>query len=105
QPDYGAARWNLTLALGLQKLDAEAEPDRVYDQGVALLQRRKFDEAVDHFRAAIRKQPKDVKAYLGLGMAFQYQGDHDRARAAFRDALDIDPKNDGALRGIALTLQ
>jgi Tfp pilus assembly protein PilF len=62
-----------------------------YNMGEAYIRLRKSQEAVESFRAAIQLEPVMVAAHYGLGLALSQAGRHDDAKAAFRQARDIDP--------------
>jgi Tfp pilus assembly protein PilF len=62
-----------------------------YNMGEAFIRLRKSQEAVESFRAAIQLEPVMVAAHYGLGLALSQAGHRDEAKAAFRQARDIDP--------------
>ena len=51
------------------------------------------------FNAALAKDPKDVKALIGLGNAYSEMGDYARAVAEYTNAIQIDPKSPTAYTG------
>ena len=62
-----------------------------YNMGEAYIRLRKPQEAIESFRAAIQLEPVMVAAHYGLGLALSQAGRRDDARAAFKQARDIDP--------------
>jgi superkiller protein 3 len=62
-----------------------------YNMGEAYIRLRKPQEAIESFRAAIQLEPVMVAAHYGLGLALTQAGRLDDARAAFKQARDIDP--------------
>ena len=64
-----------------------------YNMGEAYIRLRKPQEAEESFRAAIQLEPVMVAAHYGLGLALSQAGRRDDAKAAFRQARDIDPKS------------
>lgn len=62
-----------------------------YNMGEAYIRLRKSQEAVESFRAAIQLEPVMVAAHYGLGLALSQAGRRDDAKAAFKQARDMDP--------------
>ena len=58
-------------------------------------------DAIRAYQSAIRLQPRTAGFHAALGHAYQAAGDRNRARQAFRQALQIDPNNQAATRGLA----
>jgi len=54
---------------------------------------KRYDEAADAYREAIRRNPKLVQAYVNLGLVFMHKGMTDEALEACKRATEIDPKN------------
>ncbi|MCR9243511.1 MAG: hypothetical protein NXI31_00660 [bacterium] len=57
-------------------------------------------EVLDAFRAAIECDPRDPAAWAGLGVASGELGRIKAARAAFEHALELEPHNAAARRGL-----
>jgi len=51
----------------------------------------KFEAALDHYRAALKIDPKFYTSQLGLGDTYALMGDEERARAEYQKAIDEDP--------------
>jgi cytochrome c-type biogenesis protein CcmH/NrfG len=49
---------------------------------------------------AVQNDEKDVQAWVWLGQGYQNAGNRSKALAAYRRALDIDPRQAEALRGV-----
>ena len=62
-----------------------------YNMGEAYIRLRKSQEAVESFRAAIQLEPVMIAAHYGLGLALSQAGRRDDAKAAFKQARDMDP--------------
>jgi tetratricopeptide (TPR) repeat protein len=62
----------------------------------------KYQQAADMYRDALNKDPKDVQARVGFGMACVKQFALDRAGQEFDKALNLDPKNAMAHCGKAM---
>jgi serine/threonine-protein kinase len=64
------------------------------------INREQLDSAMEHFRRAIEIDPKFALAYSALGSSYVNRvlkglgqaGDHEKAKLAFKKALDIDPR-------------
>ncbi len=57
--------------------------------------------AIEDFRKAHQLNPTDFNAALGLAVLLESAGDTEQARAAYEDALKIDPENAQALNNLA----
>ncbi len=55
--------------------------------------RRALGEAAEGFRQAAEADPRDVRAWLGLGQAQESLGDSATAEASYRRAVEIEPGN------------
>jgi tetratricopeptide (TPR) repeat protein len=58
--------------------------------GVVTL-RQRFDEAIPHYREAIRLKPDFAKAHKNLGIAVSENGEIDETIAQFREAVRLQP--------------
>ncbi|HXG11259.1 MAG TPA: tetratricopeptide repeat protein [Gemmataceae bacterium] len=69
-----------------------AGPAGVYlDEGVALAQQGKPDEAVARFQEALRLRPDYAEAHYNIGIVRAEQGRTDEAIASYREALRLNP--------------
>jgi len=59
--------------------------------GVALLNRRRPDDAITHFTAALQIDPNHAMTHLNLGVALFQKRKYDAAVTSFTQALRIDP--------------
>ncbi len=62
-----------------------------YDQGAALLESRRFDDAAMMLRAAVDLMPDSAEAQNDLGVALASMGRVGEARGHFQRAVDIEP--------------
>ena len=53
-----------------------------------------FEEAVDYFMKAIDAKKDEVRHYVWMGKSYYELSQYDNAKKAFKDALEIKPKND-----------
>ena len=68
-------------------IDADAH----FDRGMAFLERREYDKAINEFSEAIRLDPNYVPAYVSRGNAYGIHGAVDRAINDFTEAIRLDP--------------
>ena len=59
--------------------------------GSALLEQHRFEEAADHFRAALRLHPRYAEAESNLGFSLSLQGKLDEAIDHYHRALELKP--------------
>jgi Flp pilus assembly protein TadD len=69
-----------------------AQPERweeLYLFGTALLQSRRFPEAIEIFRQLAHVRPDHPDVHNNLGVAYQALGEYDRASRAYREAIGL----------------
>jgi tetratricopeptide (TPR) repeat protein len=71
-------------------LPAKLEPQ---EKALKLIAEERFDEAASIYEEIILKNPEDDEAYALLGHTRLLSGEYDKAERAFRQAVDIHPKN------------
>ena len=86
-PDQGRAMSAMSVA-ELEKAGDKARSEKDYQT------------AIDYFRAAIRKDPKNPELYNKLGMSELKKGDMYAARSDFQKATKLNPKYAYALNNI-----
>lgn len=69
-----------------------------------LMIKGKYEQAADFYRSAIKRNPRDTNAYLGLGLALAKQFKLDGADQQFDKVLAKDPTNPGALSGKSIVM-
>ncbi|MCU0848378.1 MAG: tetratricopeptide repeat protein [Spirochaetes bacterium] len=57
----------------------------------ALYQARAYDEAIEEFNTAIKKDPADSSSYYHRGTAYRLKGDYSRAVSDFTSAIKLSP--------------
>jgi serine/threonine protein kinase/Tfp pilus assembly protein PilF len=87
-PNFGIA------ASGLQRARKMVSHNHV-NLGLALLGQRRYREAEEESRVALRYYPDNVNAHLCLGWALRDQARYKEAEAEFREALRVLPHNPG----------
>ena len=77
-----------------------------YNEGLALMNKGQYDEAIGHFMAVLQIDPNYANAYFALGYAQELKGNLADAKASYTKAIELDPKNAKALyRSAALDLR
>ncbi|MGD9972052.1 MAG: tetratricopeptide repeat protein [Desulfatirhabdiaceae bacterium] len=67
------------------------DPALVYKKGLVSLESDRKEDALKDFNKAVAMNPKFSLAYEGMGQAYFYMEDMEKARVAFQKAVDIDP--------------
>ena len=79
--------WTHTLDCTTQNANAE------YSLGYDLAELGRIDEAIDHYKKALRIHPNYSKAHNNLGLALAGRGKIDEAIEHFQQAIESDSKN------------
>ena len=66
---------------------------------------KRYDEALNEYREAIRSNPTDGSLHANLGSALFSLSRYDEAENAYRRAFEIDPLNSNAVVNLAAALQ
>jgi protein O-GlcNAc transferase len=74
------------------------------EQGVALAQQGRMDDAGHYFQRALQIQPEDADAHNNLGIVLAQQGKFDEALAHYHEALRLKPGFLPALNNLAIAL-
>jgi Flp pilus assembly protein TadD len=61
--------------------------------GISVAQRGLWREAIYRWEKAIEIDPTYAAAYNDLGIAYEHEGQLEKARKAYEKALDLDPNN------------
>jgi Flp pilus assembly protein TadD len=97
-----AASLALTFAAPIHADPAPAttalpEPDSRMKSAGALLSDGKYSDAIHAYQEIISSDSKNALAWIGLGLAYRHAGQRDLARAAFDEAISIDPSRKAQL--------
>ncbi|SHG91246.1 serine hydrolase [Chryseobacterium vrystaatense] len=68
--------------------------------GYSMLRNKEFTKAIDMFRVNAALYPKSENVYDSLGEAYLNAGQKDKARENYKKVLDINPKNENALKAL-----
>src|SRR5262245_15947553 len=61
--------------------------------GISVAQRGLWREAIYRWQKAVEIDPTYAAAYNDLAIAYEHEGDLDKARKAYEKALDLEPNN------------
>jgi tetratricopeptide (TPR) repeat protein len=82
--------------------------DKYMQEGFVNFQQQKYDEAIASYEKAIKLEPRAAAAYNMIGMAYRFKFNklgvpelRQKEMAAFQKAVEIDPKNWGAMINLA----
>jgi tetratricopeptide (TPR) repeat protein len=101
---YSADGRMVAVAQQHSKKTFKIKIDREVVMADDLMLKGKYADAADLYKEVVNKNPKNVPATVGYGMALSKQFKLDAANEQFDKALAIDPKNAMAYSGKAMTL-
>src|SRR3954453_3485898 len=86
---------SLLLAVSAAPLVADARTDakNQIEFGISVAQRGLWREAIYRWERAAQIDPTYAAAQNNLAIAYEHEGDLDKARAAYEKALAIEPNN------------
>jgi len=76
-------------------------PEKIYGDLQALIQNRRYDEAIRFLEKMIESFPDFALAYNDLGVLSLHQGDRDKARHHYEEAVRLQPANLIFLKNLA----
>jgi Flp pilus assembly protein TadD len=87
----------LFLLLGttavLLAADARTDAKKQVEFGIAVAQRGLWREAIYRWERAVQIDPKYAEALNDLAIAYEHEGDLEKARVAYEKALELEPNN------------
>ena len=85
----------MLLAVGAAPLAADARTDakKQVEFGIAVAQRGLWREAIYRWERAAQIDPSYAAAHNNLAIAYEHEGELDKARAAYEKALELEPNN------------
>lgn len=83
----------LALSAPARAADARSEAKKHVEFGVVVAQKGLWREAILQWQRAVEIDPTYAAAYNDLAIAYEHEGDLDKARAAYEKALSIEPNN------------
>ena len=82
---------SLLCYLTLIPLSFAEEAQTYISKGNALAKEKKYEEAIKEYEEALKLEPKNIKAYLSLGLIYANSGDLSKALHYAEKASQIDP--------------
>ena len=73
--------------------DAKSDAKSQVEFGINVAQRGLWREAIYRWQKATELDPTYAAAYNDLAIAFEHEGQLDKARKAYEKALELDPNN------------
>lgn len=84
----------LTLAVaGPLRADARDDAKRQVEFGIAVAQRGLWREAIYRWQRATEIDPSYAAAYNNLAVAFEHEGNFEKARQSYEKAVELEPNN------------
>lgn len=85
----------LLSTLGVAPLAADVRDDakKQIEFGIAVAQRGLWREAIYRWERAAQIDPTYAAAHNNLAIAYEHEGELDKARAAYEKALELEPTN------------
>ena len=73
--------------------DARADAKKQVEFGITVAQRGLWREAIYRWERAAQIDPTYAAAHNNLAIAYEHEGDLNKARAAYEKALELEPGN------------
>ena len=83
----------LTLTAMPVAADARSDAKKHVEFGIAVAQRGLWREAIFQWERAVKIDPAYASAYNNLAIAYEHEGDLEKARASYEKALELEPNN------------
>jgi Flp pilus assembly protein TadD len=83
----------LSAAAAPLAADARSDAKKQVEFGIAVAQRGLWREAIYRWERAPQIDPKYAEALNNLAIAYEHEGDLEKARVAYEKALELEPNN------------
>src|SRR5262245_63213830 len=84
----------LALAVAPAFADARTDAKAQVEFGISMAQRGLWREAIYRWERATQLDPSYAAAYNNLAVAYEHEGQLDKARAAYEKAVSLEPNNE-----------
>ena len=75
------------------RADARSDAKKQVEFGISVAQRGLWREAIYRWERAIQIDPNYAAAYNNLAVAYEHEGEFDKARTAYEKAIELEPGN------------
>ena len=82
-----------TMSASSSFADAKSDAKSQVEFGINVAQRGLWREAIYRWQRATEIDPTYVAAYNDLAIAYEHEGQLDKARKAYEKAIELDPNN------------
>ena len=82
-----------TVAMAPLAADARDDAKKQVEFGISVAQRGLWREAIYRWERAVEIDPTYAAAHNNLAIAYEHEGDLDKARAAYEKAIALEPTN------------
>ena len=82
-----------TVAIAPLSADARDDAKKQIEFGIAVAQRGLWREAIYRWERAAQLDPTYAAAHNNLAIAYEHEGDLEKARAAYEKAVELEPNN------------
>jgi len=82
-----------TVTVAPLAADARSDAKQQVEFGISVAQRGLWREAIYRWERAAQIDPTYAAAHNNLAIAYEHEGELDKARAAYEKALEIEPNN------------
>jgi type IV pilus assembly protein PilF len=83
----------LLLFVGPASADQRSDAKEQVEFGIQVAQRGLWREAIYRWERATQIDPSYAAAYNNLAIAYEHEGQLDKARAAYEKAVELEPSN------------
>src|SRR3972149_3469843 len=93
RPSWLLAALLLTLGSAPLAADARSDAHKQVEFGIAVAQRGLWREAIYRWERAVQIDPSYAAAHNNLAIAYEHEGELDKARIAYEKAIELEPNN------------
>src|SRR5208283_829220 len=89
------------LLLSQFALWMQHSPNALFQQGLAALDQKDYDQAIARFSEVLQQYPREAGYWISRGLAYYSKGAFDQAIADYTEAIRLEPENAAAYTGRA----